>query len=140
MDHAQAFAQHGGAMFIPDDTPFETVSTQDIVNRFESQIRPIVFALRESLEEQIFADSPNHSVQAILQNAPVDLCIQLADVWNSMRAVGLNNKEILNRFDPTEQFIIEMVDEMYSDSKCDLTSLQNAQHPESSFVRSLSVN
>lgn len=98
----------------------ETVPYHELIDRFESQIRPIVHEIRGCIEEQLFADLQHSSVGGILQQAPADACIRLADAWGVADLVGITPSDLLSRFDAIERFIVEMVSSIYCNSQCDL--------------------
>jgi hypothetical protein len=105
-----------------DDTHLDdaTDRTDALTDRFEAQLRPLVRAVRESVEDQIFADAGGASVGSILQDAPADACLQLADAWAVADLVGVSSDDLMARFDPIDRFVVEMVTGIYSDARCDL--------------------
>jgi hypothetical protein len=105
------------------DGRFETDgfdATHDLTDRFEAQIRPLVRAVREAVEVQIFSDEGSASVGTILQDAPTDACVRLADAWGVADLVGVSANDLMGRFDPIDRFVIEMVTGIYADSKAAL--------------------
>lgn len=95
-------------------------ATDELTDRFEAQLRPLVRAVREAVEEQIFSDEGSASVGTILQDAPTDACIRLADAWGVADLVGVSSNDLMGRFDPIDRFVIEMVTGIYADSKAAL--------------------
>jgi hypothetical protein len=87
-----------------------------LTDRFEAQLRPLVRAVRDAVEDQIFADAGASSVGRILQDAPADACLRLSDSW----AVADLSGDLMARFDPIDRFVIEMVTGIYSDARCDV--------------------
>jgi hypothetical protein len=92
----------------------------DLTDDFETQIRPLIQAIRNALEEQLFTDVGDSSVGRILQDAPADVCVQLADAWSVADMVGVDPQSLLARFDPIDRFVVEMVIGIYSNSSCQL--------------------
>ena len=95
-------------------------SDDALTDRFESQLRPLVRAVRVAVEDQIFSDLGDASVGRILQNAPAEACLQLSDSWAVADLVGVSSADLMARFDPIDRFVIEMVTGIYSDARCDL--------------------
>ena len=95
-----------------------------LTDRFEAQLRPLVRAVREAVEVQIFAEPGAASVGRILQDAPADACLRLSDSWAVADLVGVSSTDLMARFDAIDRFVIEMVTGIYSDSRCNLFSHQ----------------
>jgi hypothetical protein len=91
-----------------------------LTDRFEAQLRPLVRAVRDAVEDQIFADAGSSSVGRILQDAPADACLRLSDSWAVADLVGVSSDDLMARFDPIDRFVIEMVTGIYSDARCDV--------------------
>jgi hypothetical protein len=103
------------------DVDLDVVDTTDqLTDRFEAQIRPMVRSIRATVEGQIFSESANASVGNILRDAPTEMCVQLADAWSIADLVGVSAEDLLSRFDAIDRFVIEMVTGIYSNSKCEL--------------------
>jgi hypothetical protein len=100
-----------GDRFGTDDT---------LTDRFEAQLRPLVRAVRDAVEDQLFADASCSSVGRILQDAPADACLRLSDSWAVADLVGVSSGDLMARFDPIDRFVIEMVTGIYSDARCDV--------------------
>jgi hypothetical protein len=49
----------------------------------------------------------------LLAKAPVENCIRIAKAWSAARAAGVPVEQTLARFDPEEQFLIEVVTSVY---------------------------
>ena len=97
-------------------------SDDALTDRFEAQLRPLVRAVRDAVEDQLFADPGDASVGKILQDAPADACLRLSDSWAVADLVGVSSTDLMARFDPIDRFVIEMVTGIYSDARCDLFS------------------
>ena len=78
---------------------------------FEREVRPLLADILASLTDLL---DGGDSVRRFLADAPVELCIRLADTWALATDLGLEPLQLLPRFSPEEQFLLELVTAIYT--------------------------
>ena len=78
----------------------------------EREVRPLLADILASLTDLL--DDGGDSVRRFLADAPVELCIRLADTWALATDLGLEPLQLLPRFSPEEQFLLELVTAIYT--------------------------
>lgn len=89
----------------------QTLTDERMWTELETEIRPLVGVIRSALSERIFG--PGDSVSDLLATVPIDTGARLADLWAAAGRRGSVSAR-LARFDPEEQFILELVTSVYS--------------------------
>lgn len=79
----------------------------------EREVRPLLTDILAGLSD-LLNDDGNDSVRRFLADAPVDLCVRLADTWALAADLGLNPTQLMPRFSPEEQFLLELVTAIYT--------------------------
>ena len=80
---------------------------------FEREVRPLLAEILASLTD-LLDDDGGDTVRRFLADAPVELCIRLADTWALATDLGLEPLQLLPRFSPEEQFLLELVTAIYT--------------------------
>ena len=80
---------------------------------FEREVRPLLADILASLSD-LLTDDGGDTVRHFLADAPVDLCVRLADSWALATDLGLEPLQLLPRFSPEEQFLLELVTAIYT--------------------------
>lgn len=79
----------------------------------EAEVRPLVAEVRTAIADAITAPAADGAGR-LLAAAPVDACVRLADAWAVAHAVGLRPDRVRDRFDPEDQFVIDLVTSVYA--------------------------
>jgi hypothetical protein len=79
----------------------------------EREVRPLLADILASLSD-LLDDHGNDTVRRFLADAPVDLCVRLADTWALAADLGLDPRQLMPRFSPEEQFLLELVTAIYT--------------------------
>lgn len=89
----------------------QTLTDERMWNDLETEVRPLLAVIKSALSESIFG--PGDSVTDLMDAVPIDTCIRLAEVW-SAAAGGTSGDDLLARFPPEEQFILELVTSVFA--------------------------
>ena len=79
---------------------------------FEREVRPMLADILASLSDLL--DDDGDAVRRFLADAPTELCLRLADAWTLAEDLGLDPAQLMPRFSPEEQFLIELVTAIYT--------------------------
>jgi len=77
------------------------------------EVVPLLAVVRTSLSELRNAHG-RETLDRFFESAPLDACVRLADIWSMAAAVGVDMETIRNRFDPEDQFLIDLVTTIYT--------------------------
>ncbi len=80
---------------------------------FEREIRPMLADILAGLSD-LLDDEGGDTVRRFLSDAPTDLCVRLADAWALATDLGLEPLQLMPRFTPEEQFLLELVTAIYT--------------------------
>ena len=94
-----------------------------LLGDFEREVRPMLADILSGLADLLDDDD---TVRRFLSDAPTDLCIRLADAWALATDLGLEPLQLMPRFTPEEQFLLELVTAIY-------TAGRSAGPPSDSF-------
>jgi len=84
-----------------------------LVADLEREVRPLLGGILAGLSDLLEGDGTD-TVHRFLADAPVDLCVRLADTWALADELGLDPAQLLPHFSPEEQFLIELVTAIYT--------------------------
>ena len=84
---------------------------QRLLNDFEREVRPMLADILSGLADLLDDDD---TVHRFLSDAPTDLCVRLADAWALATDLGLEPLQLMPRFTPEEQFLLELVTAIYT--------------------------
>ena len=96
-----------------------------LLTDFECEVRPLLADILASLSDLLDGDDGD-TIHRFLADAPTELCLRLADTWALAVDLGLDPEQLMPRFSPEEQFLIELVTAIY-------TAGRNAGPPSDSF-------
>jgi len=80
---------------------------------FEREVRPLLADILASLSD-LLDDDGGDTVRRFLADAPTELCLRLADTWTLAADLGLDPEQLMPRFTPEEQFLVELVTAIYT--------------------------
>lgn len=88
-------------------------SQHRMLANFEREVRPMLADILASLSD-LLDDDGGDTVRRFLADAPTDLCVRLADAWALATDLGLEPTQLMPRFSPEEQFLLELVTAIYT--------------------------
>ena len=88
-------------------------SQHRMLANFEREVRPMLADILASLSD-LLDDDGGDTVRRFLADAPTDLCVRLADAWALATDLGLEPTQLMPRFTPEEQFLLELVTAIYT--------------------------
>ena len=74
---------------------------------------PLLVMIRQSLSE-LQGVCGRETLDRILDLAPLDACVKLADVWSMAALIGVDTVALKRRLDPEDQFVLEFVTTIYA--------------------------
>lgn len=84
-----------------------------MLGEFEREVRPMLADILAGLSD-LLDDGGGDTVRRFLADAPTDLCVRLADAWALATDLGLEPLQLMPRFTPEEQFLLELVTAIYT--------------------------
>ncbi len=79
----------------------------------EAELRELLGAILAGLSD-LLDGTGGESVRRFLADAPANHCVRLADAWALAGELGLDPAQLLPRFTPEEQFLVELVTAIYT--------------------------
>ena len=90
-----------------------TPRQQRMLDELETEVRQLLGDILACLSD-LLTGSGHETVRRFLSDAPVHLCVRLADTWVLAGELGLEPVQLTPRFSPEEQFLIELVTAIYA--------------------------
>jgi hypothetical protein len=79
----------------------------------EAELRDLLGEILVGLSD-LLDGTGGDSVRRFLADAPANQCVRLADAWALAGELGLDPAQLLPRFTPEEQFLVELVTAIYT--------------------------
>jgi hypothetical protein len=79
----------------------------------ENRLTPLLDTVRDSVADRLFGPSGG-AVHRFLSDAPIGVCVQLYEVWESARQSELPVELYLSRLTPENRFVLDLVSAIYS--------------------------